>query len=306
VQIYLDAVWLLDLLLDWMLLLLAKALSRDGTSHPRVFIGAVIASLIVPLTLFYPETFLTTVAGKILFSILIILTAFRFKSIKRSGKQLLLFYFLTFSIGGGLTGLHFMLNQPFAMHSGGIMTMNSGYGDPVSWLFILIGFPIVLFFSKRRMEDHASEKLRYDEIHPVRIQIAGQDKTVPGYIDSGNQLNCPMTKKPVVIGDASLMKTWLTSEEMLELKAASEKMDPERIPLRLQHLVQLIPYQGVDGSTSFVCALRPDFIEIMYEDKLIRADKVLIGIQFGSMTADKTYQCLLHPQLIQQSLVYSA
>lgn len=93
---------------------------------------------------------------------------------------------------------------------------------------------------------------------------------------------------------------------MLELKAASEKMDPARIPLRLQHLVQLIPYQGVDGSTSFMCALRPDFIEIMYEDKFIHVDKVLIGIQFGNMTADKTYHCLLHPQLIQQSLVYSA
>lgn len=305
-QIYLDAVWTLNLLLDWMLLLLAKTLTRDHSSQIRIFLGAVVASLIVPLTLYYPESILTTVPGKLFYSVVIILCTFKFLSIRRSTKQLLLFYFLTFAVGGGLTGLHFMMNQPFAIHSGGIMTMNSGYGDPVSWLFILIGFPVVFLFSKRRMDQHVSEKLRYDQIHSVRIQIEGKDQTVPGYIDSGNQLVCPLTRQPVVIGDASLMSNWLKDEEMLELKAASEKMDPERIPLRLQHRVQLIPYQGVDGSTAFMCTLKPDFLEIMYEGTLIRAEKVLVGIQFGSMTADKSYQCLLHPQLIQQSLVYSA
>ena len=184
--------------------------------------------------------------------------------------------------------------------------MNSGYGDPVSWLFILIGFPIVWLFSKKRLDQHGEEKLRYDQIHAVRIQIHGKDVTVSGFIDSGNQLVCPMTKLPVAIGDAPFMSNWLKDEEMLEFKAACDAIDPTRIPEAWTDITRMVPYQGVDGKAAFMCALKPDFIEIMYEGNLIRTDKVLIGMQFGNMTVDQSYQCLLHPHLIKQALMYTA
>src|SRR5690625_1052806 len=97
-----------------MLLMLTQILSKDNTGKLRIAFGAFIASLIVPITLYYPNTFMTTVIGKLLFSMVIILSAFRFTTIYQSIKQLLLFYFISFTVGGGLIGIHFLLkNQSF-------------------------------------------------------------------------------------------------------------------------------------------------------------------------------------------------
>lgn len=305
-QIYLDAVWTLNILLDLMLLLLTKALMNDKTSHRRTVFGAFVASLIVPITIYDPNSFFTTVFGKLIFSILIVRSAFHFVSLKRMAKQLLLFYFLTFSVGGGLTGLHFMMNQPFALSAGGVMTLSSGYGDPVSWLFILVGFPLVWLFTKKRMDQHASEKVRYDQMYLADIKICGKTVSTTGYIDSGNQLVDPLSRHPVLIGDEMLMKNWFLDDEWALLKPACEKMDLALIPDAWKDRIRMIPYQGVEGKSQFLFALRPEQVTIHYGNQKIISDKLLIGIQFGMMTHDQSYHLLLHPQLIKQAIAYSA
>src|SRR5699024_9494887 len=115
--IYLDAIWLLNFLLDMMLLMLTGALARERTKRKRLFLGAFMAALLVPITLFYPDSFFTGLIGKLVFSLGIILCTFRFRSVYQTVKLLILFYFTTFAIGGGLIGIHYFLNQPMAMRS---------------------------------------------------------------------------------------------------------------------------------------------------------------------------------------------
>src|SRR5690625_4786690 len=92
-----------------MLLMLTQILSKDNTGKLRIAFGAFIASLIVPITLYYPNTFMTTVIGKLLFSMVIILSAFRFTTIYQSIKQLLLFYFISFIVCGCFIRFFFIL-----------------------------------------------------------------------------------------------------------------------------------------------------------------------------------------------------
>src|SRR5699024_96215 len=114
---------------------------------------------------------------------------------------LLLFYFITFSIGGGLIAAHFLLQNPVGISSNGILTMEKGYGDPISWIFIIVGFPIVWWFTKNRLDKHATDKIHYDQLYSVTIRLNGEDHSTKGYLDSGNQLVDPLTKKPVIICD---------------------------------------------------------------------------------------------------------
>ncbi|MFD1849139.1 sigma-E processing peptidase SpoIIGA [Oceanobacillus bengalensis] len=304
--IYLDAVWALNFCLDLMLLMLTQALARDSTRKIRVVFGALVASLIVPVTLYFPDSFFTSVIGKLLFSLFIILCSFGFITIYRFFKLLLLFYFTTFAIGGGLLGLHFLFSNPVTLSSGVFSTVNHGYGDPVSWLFVIIGFPLVWLFTKARMDKHVIEKIRYNSLYSVTIQIKEKSFSTNGYIDSGNQLNDPLTKKPVVICDELFLKNWFSEEDLQLLQRASESFDLELIPKEWEHLVQIIPFQGVQGSSMFLLAIRPEKIIIYYGDQKIVTGKVLIGIQFAELTKDRSYHCLLHPQIIQLAAIHSA
>lgn len=304
--IYLDAVWILNFLLDMMLLMLTKSLIRDGTPIFRIVFGAFIASLIVPVSVFFPDALLLTPIGKLLFSIIIMLSTFKFISISRMLKQLLLFYFITFAIGGGLIGVHYLFQQPFGMSTSGLVTMNQGYGDPISWLFIIFGFPVVWIFTKKRMDNHAVEKIKYDQLYPVTIEIQKKCLSTTGYIDSGNQLTCPMTKKPVIICDQAFLKQWFTDSDWQSLQAAYEALAVDQLPENWQSRIQIIPYQGVEGTSNFLFAIRPEQLTIYYDGERIITKNVLIGIQFGSLVRDNSYHCLLQPQIFKLATVFTA
>ncbi|MFC4557023.1 sigma-E processing peptidase SpoIIGA [Virgibacillus kekensis] len=304
--IYLDAVWLLNFFLDMMLLMLTQALAKDSTHKIRIIFGAFVASLLVPLTIFYPGSFLSGMTGKLIYSVLIIVSAFGWQSVHRVLKLLFLFYFITFAIGGGLIAVHFLSQSSVGVASGSILTYNGGYGDPISWLFVIVGFPLSWWFTKKRMDKHATEKIRYDQLSEVSIQIAGVSKSTTGYIDSGNQLVDPLTKKPVIICDEYFLSQWFTREEWKMLENAHENLDFEKLPEKWEKRIHIIPFQGVEGKRTFMLALKPDNLEIYYGDEKIVTRKTLIGIQFAELTKDQSYHCLLHPQIIKMATVNSA
>ncbi|RDW18474.1 sigma-E processing peptidase SpoIIGA [Oceanobacillus arenosus] len=304
--IYLDAVWALNFFLDMMLLLLTQALSREGTRKRRILLGAFIASLLVPITIYFPDSFISSTIGKILYSALIIFSTFGYRSIHRFFRILLLFYFTTFAIGGGLIGLHFLLQNPIGMSGNNLLTFSSGYGDPISWLFVLIGFPIVWLFTKSRMDKHVIGKIRYDQLYTVTIQIKNQSYTTTGYIDSGNQLVDPLSKKPVIICDEFFLKQWFTDEEWELLRVVQDTLDFEPLPKEWQNKIQIVPYHGVEGKSMFLITIRPEQLIVYYNEQKIVTTKLLIGIQFAELVKDQSYHCLLHPQIIKLASVHSA
>lgn len=221
-------------------------------------------------------------------------------------KLLLLFYFTTFAIGGGLIALHFVIQNPIRLTANGILTFDSGYGDPVSWLFIIVGFPLIWLFTKQRMDKHAVEKIRYDQLYPVTMQIKNKSYSTTGYIDSGNQLVDPLTKKPVIICDEHFIGRWFTDDEWKQLEEAHQDLDFAKVPPEWEKHIQFIPYQGVEGKSNFLLAIRPDKVTIHYNERKIVSTKVLVGVQFSTLTKDHSYHCLLQPQIIKLAYVHSA
>src|SRR5690625_5404281 len=118
---------MLNFLLDMMLLFLTQALARENIRKKRIIFGAMVASLIVPLSFYFPESFLTSTAGKLMYSILIIYCSFGYKSFHRMVKLLFLFYFISFSIGGGLIAIHFLFQQPVSITDRKSTRLNSSH-----------------------------------------------------------------------------------------------------------------------------------------------------------------------------------
>ncbi|WP_340082155.1 sigma-E processing peptidase SpoIIGA [Terribacillus sp. FSL K6-0262] len=299
--IYLDAVWTLNLFLDWLLLLSTQAIARLQVHKLRIFTGAFIASLIVPVTVYFPESYLVHPAGKLLFSMVIIWAAFGFRSVTRFLKLLLLFYFITFAAGGSLFAIHYMLQTQAAFTPASFLTVSTGYGDHVSWLFVAIMFPIALYFTKSRMDKQRFEQFRYDQLHAVQVSINGIPHKTEGFIDSGNHLSDPLTKRPVIICDRLFLQNWFDEEEWRLLEEANKQLDLDLLPKNWAYEFSVVPYQGVNGEGALMLVLKPDSILIELDQKIIETDRVWIGIQFGNLTTDHRYHCLLHPSLVHDA-----
>lgn len=297
--IYIDAVMTLNFLIDMMLLMLTNYLAKAKTTRLRIFLGSLFASFIVPIQLYFPQSFFTTTLGKVFYSVIIIVIVFRWKTVLNFLKLLMTFYFVTFAIGGGLIASYYMFEHPLTSILNDY-AIRSNYGDPLSWLFVLIGFPIIAFFLKKQMDRQQMDHFFAEQLYKVNIQMDKRSFQTDAYLDTGNQLIDPLTKQPVVICDEQFLQQWFTNSEWIRLKEAYKKQDFSIIPENWSNKIRLIPYYGVSGKRELLMAFKPEQLIILAKDKKIAVKHVLVGIQFGTLSVDKTYHCLLHPQIFSQ------
>lgn len=300
VTIYLDFIWALNFVFDLILLLLTSVFVKRAISLKRLIFASLIASLIVPLSFLFPNYLLSGYVWKIVYSFFIIISAFPFKSLSKFFHTLLSFYLISFVIGGGLIGLHFLLNNPISILEDRMIRLNKGYGDPISWIFVVISFPIAVIFTKRRFEKYTIEKIKYKHLYKVFITINQIEGEGRGFMDSGNQLIDPMTNYPVMIADQTMLMNWFDQKDWIKIKKLSHSLNHLHIPSKWQGKITFIPYRTIEGINKILIAIKPEKVSIKIEERKLSTNKVLVGIQFTKLARDESYNCLLQPRIFEQ------
>jgi stage II sporulation protein GA (sporulation sigma-E factor processing peptidase) len=305
VSIYLDVIWFLNFSFDLLLLLLTSILLKRKIWKLRIVIGALIGSSII-LLMFTPFASLAVHPfGKLLVSIMMVLSAFGFKRFKYFAQSLFTFYFVTFMVGGGMIGAHYFIQTEIGIFDGILMTNKGGFGDPICWLFVLIGFPAAWIFSRKRLDDLEMKKIQYDQIVSVSIKIGDISFCLKGLIDSGNQLYDPISKSPVMIVDAQKAAEYLPDplisialqEDVMAALAASEEPHP------LENRVRIIPFRVVGKSNQFLIGLKPDEVVITTADETIQVPKAIVGLNRTSLSPEEEYECIVHPKMLQSGSI---
>ncbi|MED4532641.1 sigma-E processing peptidase SpoIIGA [Metabacillus fastidiosus] len=301
-SIYLDVIWFLNFSFDLFLLLLTAIILKRKIKKLRLLLGALIGSGIVIL-MFTPFSFIAVhPLGKLAISVLMVLISFGFQRFRSFFQSLLTFYFVTFMIGGGMLGTHYFMQVEMGVLDGVMMTSSTGFGDPISWLFVLIGFPLAWYFSRNRLESMETKKIKFDQLVQVLIKVDSNELLLRGLIDSGNQLYDPISRSPVMIIDASKAKSFLP-EKLFEqaLKddvMASVSQDSEEAH-EWEHRVRLIPYRVVGHENQFLLGFKPDEISIQTKEGTIHVKKAVIGLNRTTLSSDDEYDCIIHPKMMQ-------
>ncbi|MBS2770766.1 sigma-E processing peptidase SpoIIGA [Anoxybacillus sp. UARK-01] len=298
--VYLDVIWLLNFCFDGLLLWLTAIILKRNAVWWRIVAGAFIGSLLVILMFTPLSSYVQTPLGKLLFSLIIVWISFGFKRFRYFFENLFTFYFATFMVGGGMIAVHYFLQHEIQVTTGMLSTYSLGTGDPVSWLFVLVGFPLLWLFSHLRIAGIREKKIRFDSIVDVVLIFDDVSLSLKGLIDSGNQLYDPITKTPVMITCIHEMKDVLPSLILEQFKRQDDFQwlnDPmfEKWSNRLR----IIPYRVIGKEQRFLLAIKPDEIMIRYEAQWIRVSKGLVGLNEASLSTDGEYQCIVHPKMIQ-------
>lgn len=271
----------------------------------RLICGALIGSSIV-LFLLTPYFFIMShPLVKLLYSLVMVFMTFGFKRFRYFIQALLTFYFSTFLLGGGMLGVHYFLSTDLLIFDGMIATRSTGFGSPISWSFVVIGFPILWYFSKSRLEDMEVKKVQFDQLVDVSITIEDHSISLKGLIDSGNQLSDPITKSPVMIVDAHKVKGFLP-EEIIEKSTGIESFSTNDSSHPWESRLRIIPYRGVGQQNEFLIAIKPDLVRIIKKEEVMYVKKVLIGISHSTLSSDDEFDCIIHPKMLLQSSIQSA
>src|SRR5699024_12798246 len=90
-----------------------------------------------------------------------------------------------------------------------LLTVQNLEGESISLLVLFVCFPLFILFMKGKLDRHVKDKIKYDQIYMVTLEIDNVIKYTNGYIDSGNKLTDTFYVRPVSFYDASLLTQFL-------------------------------------------------------------------------------------------------
>jgi stage II sporulation protein GA (sporulation sigma-E factor processing peptidase) len=297
--VYLDVIWALNLLFDSLLLYLSSIFLKRQTPIWRLVAGGFVGSLIILLSFTPLHSYTNHPISKLFFSVIMVLIAFGFKRLTFFIKALMTFYVTTFLIGGALIGAHYFVQFDSQMSANVMMASITGFGDPISWLFVVLGFPIAWHFSKKNIESMEMTKIQFDQIVNVTVNIAGETLSVKGLVDSGNQLYDPLSKLPVMFVSIKQLI------EQVALPIQKAAIDPDGIisgndelPIEWLNRLRIVPYRVVGQEHQLIVALKPDSIVIDSKGVRYLCKEGLVSFTMQQLSADDAFQCIVHPKML--------
>lgn len=238
-KIYLDLVMLLNFSIDFILLLSVSIILKRKVKIYRILLGSFVGGLSI-LLLFFNINDITLFILKIIISILMCLITFKFNNIKYTLVNLLYLYMSSIILGGFL----YLLNIEFSYKHVGIIFINNGLS--INFIFLLITSPIILYIYIKQTKNFRST---YSNYYNIKIFKNNKAYDYIGFIDTGNTLTDPLTKKAVIL------------------------IDKRKILFNIKEF-RMIPYMGVNGV---------NLIKVIKIDKLVFNNKSYKNILLGLM-----------------------
>ena len=188
-KIYIDLILLLNFGFDFLLLLSVSLILRRNAKIYKLLIGAFIGSISV-LTLFMKINSLELFIIKIIISILMCISSFKFKNMKYTIKNILYLYISSIVLGGAL----YLLNIEFTYKNQGIIFYKNKMS--LNFIILVIISPIIIYIYTKETK---KLKTNYSNYHKVEIKIRDKIIKGTGFIDTGNKLKDPYKKRPIIL-----------------------------------------------------------------------------------------------------------
>ncbi|WP_335870530.1 sigma-E processing peptidase SpoIIGA [Bacillus sp. 2205SS5-2] len=305
--VYLDVIWLLNVLFDTMLLWMISIFLKREAKWWRLFLGGLLGSIIIISYVTPFAAYVNHPISKLLFSIGMIYVAFGFKRPRYFINNLLMLYFVTFLSGGFLMGMHFFIQWDDEMYTSVLKGSVQGFGDPISWMFVMFGLPVAWYFSKSRVESLEYAQIQYDQIVTITVFINSLQFKVKGLVDSGNQLQDPLSKSPVMIISISQIRDSFPEDLLKIIRSTDELMSSEsELSPEWTDRIRFVPARSVGRTNQLLVAFKPDTILIEKGEEKWRVVKGLVSFTEETLSADDTFTCIVHPKMVSGPSVQSA
>ena len=254
--IYMDSVFFLNMLMDYLLFLATARLSGVPLRRRRYFLAAFLGGSYAVACFLPGADILSSTAFKAATGVLLGLVAFGGE--ERLARLLVLLVAVSCGFAGCVLALGLL-------SGGGIPSVNGIFYTDVSVRVLLIASTAAYLILTLIFHSSAAHCIK-GELLPVKIFIQGKKAELTALYDTGNSLRDPVNGRAVMIVSYGVLDRLFPPEirQLLTpegLSAATELIQP------LQHMApwlrpRLIPYNSVGAGKGLLLAIQTDWTEI--------------------------------------------
>lgn len=279
-NVYIDAVFAANFLMDYILLRLTGFFIREGRNRCRCLMAAAGGALFSSISLCIPAEQIPRMWGivEIFCAAGMLILAYRIWSWKRLAMAVLIFYVLAFL-------------------SGGIWTEVMGNIRTTGVIFVLCAFGTYLGISLLIRILDSAEHIRSGS-YPVVLKYQGKEMSTEGFLDTGNHLLDPISGTPVSVASWKCMKI-LFSEDLTERLAGLQEK-PEKI--KSTEIAGLKPHylscRTVGRGERLLLAVTLEELCIQIQGNTVHIKEPVVALSPEPFALGKEYEVLLNSRLL--------
>lgn len=291
--VYVDVLFMTNLICDFFLLYLTRAVYKSRSPAWRLVLGAVIGSAYAVAMFFSSLSLLAGALVRLAASCVIVAASFRIRTLRDFLSLLCLFYLSGFVLAGISFALLFCTDlgaKTGAAMSNGVFYVN------INPLLVPLGAALcmaVLFCGEKI---YMKRLLRRTNMHRIKIIYRQKSISVYALLDTANYATDPITNTPVVVCDAKTVFPLFEGEGFYDdLCGAGCGIDA--LGLICDTPFRFVPYKPLGACEAVMLAFKPDALEI---DGTECECEALVGLCEGAVCKNADYGALLHPRIMQR------
>jgi len=253
--IYIDTLFLLNALVDYLLLLAAARLAGEPLRRGRFALGAALGGLYA-VAIFLPGMgFLAHPLCRLASAALMLLAAYG--GSRRLLRQGVLFLALTCAFGGGVVAIGLLGGTGLALGNG---VFYSALDLKVVLLSAAVCYGVITLVFQRLGRHSAAS----GELARVRLRLGERWTDLTALVDTGNTLADPATGRPVMVAEGERLSGLFPGEHR---PSPADLRDPASALARLgtgewRARFRLLPYRSVGVDRGLLLAVRADALEL--------------------------------------------
>lgn len=257
--VYIDALFLLNFVVDYLLLLCAGRLAGEVLHRGRLALGAALAGAYAAAVFLPGMGFLLHPLCKLAAAVLALLIGYG--GSRRLLRVTLVFFAVSAAFAGGILALELLGGR-------GLTLENGVFSSAMDLRLILLsaaGCYVVITLLFQRSARHTAAR---QELVPAVLTLDGRRVALTALVDTGNTLTDPATGRPVTVAEGEKVAGLFPSGQAPD---EADLRDPVAALERLSQAgflgrCRLLPYQAVGVECGMLLSLRLDGARVGRED----------------------------------------
>lgn len=296
-EIYIDILFLINLVFDFLLLWIVKKVLKWNTKLLRMIVASVFGAVATCIYAIVPSLYgeIKFVISYIVVCAFMVRITFRINKIREWLRAIFVVSLVTFCMGGIITSI---LNHKETILSYAKSLSDHLIGE-MSLLGVVITGMVAMICMLGIIRFLRYQKQMSKEIYDVWLTRSGACVHTKGLVDTGNCLYDPITGKPVIVIEMKLMEEVLEASLYHDLKKIVTFEDTSyHINSANATKIRLIPFQSIGKKRGILPAILLDEVEIRKDTQFLCSKKVIAALYDDVLSQTKEYQVILHKSLL--------
>lgn len=284
--VYVDMLFLLNFLMDSVIIYATGLLAKKPIHIPRMIISATVSALYSAIMFFPQVSFLYSVSFKIIFLILSVWLAFPARTLKVLLKNTVVFLAINLIFGGMVFVIIFATD--FGASVGSVVSNGEVYINITP--SILMSSTVLAYITAYLTSYIKKHNVKQSKLAlPATIWFGTKNITVTALCDTGCSLSDPTSGYPAMIISYEYVKKLLPKTFFESLTTG------EIIPQEFKDRYRILPYSTIGNKNGIMHGFIPDKVYIHGHE----ISKIVIAISKTIINRDADFSAILNPELLK-------